>query len=949
MEESALSLSKRPMLLLRALLIGLAALSCGAAARADIAPAAPVAPGVGSAADNPIVKKNLADAQKAFASGDVRLATILLKNAVAAAPRDGALRARLGSLLLVAGDPVSAERELRQARADGAPDQFVLPYLFGSMLARNEEQNLLNEFADPGPNAQGGTSADILKGRALAFQALGNFNDANAAMDHSLKLRRDMLGLVTRARLAAQQNNFTAAKTFSDEAIKLDPKAVDPMVFRLGLLMATNDFIGALAQANQILQSYPTNMTARVGRIEVLLKLRKDAEARADIDAILAKSPTMPLALYFKSVVLAHSHDFKGAWRIAQSLPPELVQSQPSIALMTSEIAVANGNVDTGAAILTGALTKSPELVDLRVRLAMIRLQQNSPEAALSTLLPAKDSTDPRIQALIAQAYLKLKQYSNALDTLNRLDASGTGGVNVKREMAFIEMQAGQREQAIKDLIELAAKHPTDPTVVAPLIAALVQAKRFGEALSIADRLGSDPKQRGQALFFRGQILVLQGDTNAGLAAFQQTLQLEPKNVAALYYRANLLETLQRYGEADRDLQTLLKIDPKNVSALVKRAEVAARQNQDSSVRALLAQAMSLAPKDPSPRMALIKYLVLRHDMKGALAAATDFAKILPNNADAVKLLGDVQLTLGQKGAALASYRRLSSLVPKTAAPQILLANALFMNGDRTGAATALNNAVTFEPDSLDARSAQVDLMLKTNNVGGAIAAARAYQTSHPGTEADLLLANALASAKEYSEASAVLSRSLAQRPNSKVVVLLAHFAALTGDKKRGESLLSDWLDGHASDLEVRAQYGMHLMEDGNKPQAMAQFEMVLKKDPNNVIALNNLGWLLQKDDPQRGLALVQRAAKLAPSSADVVDTLGWLQFQLKDTKNAVETLKRAHAMRPRDGEITYHLVLALDGSGNRNAARGLLKALLDSGVKFDDIVAALRLADSWH
>ena len=927
----------------------LAAAINGSPADANISATSPNGLSTGSPTNNAAVRQFLSDAQKAVNSGNFRLAVILLKNAVAAVPNNGAVRAQLGLVLLRSGDPVSAERELRQARLDRAPDQVVLPPLFQAMLTHHEEQTLLTEFPDPGATAQGSSAADILKARALALQQLGNPGDAAAAMDRSLALRRDVSGLLARARLAEQQNNLALAKSLSDEAIKLAPKSSDALMFRLGLLMASNDPASALALANQLVQQFPENLSARLARIEIYLRLKQDNHASSDVNAILAKSPGATIALYYKALILARGNDEKGAWRIAQTLPPEFTQSQPSIAIMISQMAISSGNLETGAALLAAVLAKSPNLIDVRLRLAGIRMRQNSLEAALDIMQPLKDSSDPRALAVLSQIYLKLRQYSNALDTLSRLNATGVAGPGAKRELALVEMQSGASEQGIKDLTELAAKQPTDPTVIAPLVAALVQAKRFPEALAAADRLGADPKQRVQALFFRGQILVLEGDANGALAAFQQALQLDPKNVAGLYYRAGLLEALKRNAEADRDLQVILQIDPKNVVALVKRAEIAARENQDKSVRTLLAQASSLAPQNPTPRIALTRYLIARRDLKGALVTATELVRILPNNVDGLVLAGNLELSLGQKDQAIETFRRLTKLLPSAAAPQMLLANALFAKGDRAGASAALGIAATDAPNSIQVRASQINLLFALGDVKGAITTAQAFQTSNPGSDADLMLAETFVRAKELSQASAVLTRSLAIKPNSKVLVRLAQLAVLAGDKKHAENLMSEWLGTNQNDLEVRTLYATILMQDGMNAKARTQFETVLSQDPNNVVALNNLGWLLQKEDSKRALSLLTLAFKLSPGSADVADTFGWIKLQQKDPKGAVDLLKRAHDMRPKDGEIAYHLVLALDASGNRNAAKGLLKALLDSGVKFDDIVDALKLSETWH
>lgn len=919
----------------------------------NVQAALPPATTNGIAANAPVsdaaVRQYVSDAQKALKSGNLRLAVILLKNAVTAAPRNGQVRAQLGVVLLQSGDPASAESQLRQARGDGAIDKFVLPALFQAMLARHKDQALLDEFPDPVPSAQGAGIADLLKARAIALQNLGHPSDAAAAMDRSLKLRKDIPGLLARARLAQQQNNLSLAKTISDEALNLSPTSSDALMFKLGLLMLSNDAKGALALSDQLVQLYPNNLAPRLARVEIFLKLKQDAKARVDVDAILSKAPNAAIGLYYKAVLLARANNIKGAWQIAQSLPPEFVQSQPTIAILVSQMAIGSGNIETGASILTGTLAKFPDLLEIRLRLAALRMRQNSPEAALSVLLPVKDSVDPRVLGLLSQLYLKLGKYSEALDVLNKLNISGSTNSSVQRELALVEMRSGQSDQGIKDLQDLAAKQPTDPTIIAPLVAALVQAKRFPEALAAAGRLGADPKQRVLSYFYRGQILVLQNDINGALTAFQNALQLDPKNVASLYYRASLYQALKKYPEAGRDLQAILTIDPKNVTALVKSAEIAAQQNQDQVVRALLSKATSVAPKDPTPRIALILHLVARQDLKGALSTAAELLRVLPNNPNGLAMLGEIQLALGQKSDAVATFRTLAGILPKSAKPQLLLAKALFANGDRIGASVALAAAGSLEPHSGEVRAQQINLLFEQGDVNGAVTSAKVFQSANPGTSSDLLLADTLVRANKPDQAAEVLLHSSDVKPDARVLLRMVQLEDKTGDRKKAEDQLAKWLKANEHDIAVRTQYATFLLQDGDKTNAVAQFEVVLRQDPNNIVALNNLGWLLQKDDPTRALSLLSLAYKLAPDLPDVVDSLGWIKLQMKDSKGAVELLKRAHSLRTKDGEIAYHLVLALDASGDRNAAKSLLEVLLSSGVKFEDLAKAQQLATTWH
>jgi cellulose synthase operon protein C len=88
---------------------------------------------------------------------------------------------------------------------------------------------------------------------------------------------------------------------------------------------------------------------------------------------------------------------------------------------------------------------------------------------------------------------------------------------------------------------------------------------------------------------------------------------------------------------------------------------------------------------------------------------------------------------------------------------------------------------------------------------------------------------------------------------------------------------------------------------------------------------------------------------QLAPNSPDVNDSLGWLKVQQKDAAGGLSYLQRAHALRPTDGAITYHLIVALDANAKRSEARALLKTLLASGVAFPDRQAAQTLAAQWR
>jgi Tfp pilus assembly protein PilF len=623
------------------------------------------------------VDKLLADAQRALNSGKIQQALYILKIAVNTAPQNSAARVQLGKLLLQTGDEQGAERELRQARIDGAPDALVLPPLLQAMLSRNENQELLDLFPDPASNSSGPTAPDILKARALALQKLGRAQEAVDAMDRSLKLRRDVPGLLTGARLSLQQGDFGAASRFVDESVQKWPDDPDAMLFKAEMLLASQDNSAALNLANQLSSKFPTNLSGQFVSVEAYLRLNQDAKAKAEIDNILAQNPGNFLATFYKALLMARAENSKGAWGLAQGLPAEFLDVDQGIATVVAQMAQNAGAVDTSISMLTSMLKKHPDQLGVRVRLAAIHLQQNSIASALETLRLVQDSTDPRVVRLLAIIYMRTHRPDDALDALGRLDVAGSKNADVKRSIALLELQMGR-------------------------------------------------------------------------------------------------------------------------------------------------------------------------------------------------------------------------------------------------------------PDT-------------------AVALARSFQSSHPGTDADLLMADVLLRTKHADQAAALLSKSISNHPNRSVLLRLVWFEILSNHRKRADDLMSKWLASNPDDEGVRLEYATFLQQLDDDTKAISQYEMILKQDPNNAAALNDLGWLIQRSDPTRAYTLLTRAWNLSPNSANVADTLGWLKFQQKDVAGALGLLTRAHALRPDDGEITYHLVIALDANAKRDAARITLKSLLASGTKFKERPAAVKLSSLWH
>ena len=146
----------------------------------------------------------------------------------------------------------------------------------------------------------------------------------------------------------------------------------------------------------------------------------------------------------------------------------------------------------------------------------------------------------------------------------------------------------------------------------------------------------------------------------------------------------------------------------------------------------------------------------------------------------------------------------------------------------------------------------------------------------------------------------------------------------------------------------MRLQYASYLLYTGDQAAARPEFEVLLKQRPENPVILNNLGWLIQNQDPARALSLITLAVKIAPRSPDIIDTLGWMKLQHREVEAAIPLLTRAHDLNADNPEIGYHLAVALGATGKRTEAKALLKSVLAKNPKFEDAQNAQQLLARW-
>lgn len=119
--------------------------------------------------------------------------------------------------------------------------------------------------------------------------------------------------------------------------------------------------------------------------------------------------------------------------------------------------------------------------------------------------------------------------------------------------------------------------------------------------------------------------------------------------------------------------------------------------------------------------------------------------------------------------------------------------------------------------------------------------------------------------------------------------------------------------------------YGRAMLhERGNRiDAALADLRRIIDENPTDAQALNAYGYTLADRGGRYAEALpyLERAYALAPDSAPVIDSLGWVSYRLGRDARALELLQKAWE-KLKDAEIAAHLGEVLWKAGRQDEAR---------------------------
>jgi len=588
----------------------------------------------------------------------------------------------------------------------------------------------------------------------------------------------------------------------------------------------------------------------------------------------------------------------------------------------------------------------------------------------------------PQLQRMQLQNYLRRGQLSSASEILEELISNDPNNQAACLSLALLKIRQNEFDEAGQLLDELKVQNPNSLSVTSAQVQLSIRQGKQQEVLHLCDELVENLKS-ASAYMLRARTHAMLGQRDGAIKDFKQATAMEPNNIGVWVARSDFYRTVGQLDQAIADIRNALSLAPDNIQiqkraiALFLRAD-----NKDIVQQGIILHSKALESNPTDVELLLMKArMLLSESTAPAIYNARDILQEVtdenPKNSEAWVLLGEIMLLQRQPGRAvdialrglahtpndktllLLKARAEAARSPILAVPTlkvlreldpnnvdfvIRLANA-YINADQAQKAVDLLNEQITNSDASNMRRYSMILAIALYKSGNKTKAQEEFDSlieSMPNDPTPLIAqARLLMEEKSWNQ----LRKKVSQwyQTHSKdtgTLCKIANDLGATGDKqaqKVAEDILLMVLQREPNSRRAIAALAVLLQTSGRGQESEALYRRVLEVEPNNVVAINNLAWVLCEDEGklQEALTLANRGLKLAPRYLDLVDTRGVIYYRLGEYDKAVQDFKKCVELYlptlPSSVASRFHLGRAYAQIGQKEQAIELISQALDS------------------
>ena len=896
------------------------------------------------------------DALVRFEKKDLDGAIIQLKNALQIDKNMLPVQVLLGKALLKNGDVIGAEVAFSEALRLGVNRAEVVVPLALAYTAQGKQKLLLEQQQFALAGLPPGTQVPLLLVRASASSDLGDIRAALKAMDDARAIDpKSSAAWLAEVPIRIRAGQIREATDAADRGMALGPNSTDAWYQKGTVMHVVGNLRAALAAYDNALKIEPENLEARVSRAGIYIDLGQITDAQRDVAELQRQSAHEPRAAYMQALLAERANKpgeakaaLKEVTALIDPVPMDFIRYRPQL-LMLNGLAHFGLNEGEKAKQYLEAFQKIQGNTPTAKLLAQLYMRDGNTDRAvevLDTYLKAQPN-DGQALTLLASALMSKGQNARAISLMQRA-LQTKDAPEFRTALGLSLLRSGQAGTATAQLEAALKADPRQTQAATSLVALYLRAGQAPKAVVVAESLVK--QQPNNAGFFNllGMARNDTRDINGARAAFTEAARLDTGFVTPKLNLARIDIATKAYDAAVLKLNAILKADEKNAEAMVELASIAERKGQPADALRWLEKASDLAgPKETRWGLALSDY----HLRNGRAAAALESVKKVsfkaPEDLNVLLAYAKAQLASGDKVGIKGTLTTATRVADYNPAPQVQIALLQLAASNLSGAAYSLEKALSSQPDFIPAMALMTEVEIKQGDPAKAEKRAKDMVARNPKLAVGYSLLGDVAIARSQTPAALENYRKAHQLEPS-TETLLRLFRALNTQEggKPAITLAEQWLKANPKDGATRRALADTYARTGNFKLAKTAYEELLKLQPNDSPALNNLANILLRLKDPAAVKVAEQAVAQNPNNANAVDTLGWVLFQNGQFDRALQLLRDARLREPANAEIRYHLAVVLAKSGRQKEAREELEAALKPGTAFEgsaDAVALLK------
>ena len=882
--------------------------------------------------------EHIARARELRQKGDEKGAVIEIRNALQKNPKSVDARIMLAETYLKQGSGKQAQNELEIAMQRGASAARLKLPMARAYLLQSDFGAAAKE-ATVTLATLGADKAALMEVEAQARLGMRQFDAACKLFDASREADPNYLkAYLGSATCSAARNRKDEARVILDQAIRVAPAEAAPWTLLGDIDRVGRSFDAAQKSYTKALELDGKNVDALLGRALNEAEANKLDAAQADLKSVATYYPGHPLANYITGIVRFKQGRYPEAKTGFETTLTVAPTHLPSI-LWLGLTNYVQRNYEVAATQLNQYLSLVPDSPKVKALLALTRGRLGGLQQATVDLgeLGKLNIDDPQTLALIGETHTFLGNPGAGSQFLARAVEMQPDAVSSRLALAVSLLEKEDAAGAIKQLKEVLATQPTNQQATDLLIQALVRSKDLDGALREARAFESRDPKNPVAGNFVGSVLILKGDEKGARAAFEQVVSDHPEFFPAANNLALLAVKNRDLDGARTIYQRVLKTQPTLMPALLGLHSIERSQGRAAEAEAVLQRAVQAQPTEVFPAQLLAQVYLSSGRARKAVEVSEEAARAHPGDAGLLEARGLAYLALGEPALAIVPLNKLVQVRGDSADAFVYLSAAQTALKDRNAAKASLRTALKLDPKHYAARLATARIAAAEGRTDEAMATARILQREQPNDARGYVLeAAAFGEAKKGRDAVRVLKDALVRFPKASEVRLgLSRAQNAEGDSAGAVETLVDWRRVDPSNPIPSEALGETYLRSGRVDEALEAYRGLLKLQPNNVRALNNAAFLLRTREPQQALDYIQTAVRIEPANADVLDTMGQIQSERGDFKEAIATFRKANEAAPKNAAVRYHLAATLAKSGDKALARRELERLLAGSPSF--------------